>query len=572
MTESSGPRGPLVPENAPFDEEQRAWLNGFLAGVLGLASSETRSAGSAAASGAAARARGAQPAPLGPATQPGASHSAGGHPAGGSAATSDAATADPAAKTSQERRLLSVLARLDCGQCGYSCQGYAQALATGSEQDTTLCVPGGVATRESLDALLAGPAQEARGGRVAVESSVALRVPHRDGRVPPAELPAAPSSSDATCAAGSVEERRRAQRLRVKSQRRLTLADAGSEIREVVLDLNGSQLNYRPGDSLAIFPHNDPDLVRALLRALGARGQELVTTPQGSCEVWRCLLEHVDITHVREETLRLFAGVVHDGDAARSLAELRERGLPPGFDLLDLISMFPAIRPGVEQVVSTLGTLEPRLYSIASSPSSHPSELHLAVRVVRRERAGRERKGVASTFLTEGVFKGDDLAASVQSAERYAALEGSVPLILLGAGTGVARHRAFLAELEARGRKGNTWLILASCFEGDEMLYQSDLEAWSKVGVLEHLDVIKLGQRGRRTGPHDLLRRRARRVVSWLDRGAVVYACGESKAFSGTLNDTLVEVLGRQGNMTPAEALDFLHELRRDGRYVEEVY
>ena len=554
MTEGSGPRVPLVPENAPFDEEQRAWLNGFLAGVLGLAASEPRSAGSAAAPAAAqTRAR---------------SEDAGVPGSAADSAAQPLPAADSAAQASQERRLLSALAQLDCGQCGYSCQGYAHALATRAEQDTTLCVPGGVAARETLDALLAGPARAAPLVRASVEATVALRVPRRDGSLPPAELSAPASGSPGS----SAEERRRAQRVRVKSQRRLTLADAGSEIRELVLDLNGSQLSYRPGDSLAIFPHNDPDLVRALLRALGARGQELVTTLQGSCEVWRCLLENVDITHVREETLRLFAGTVQDGDAARALAELRERGLPNGFDLLDLINMFPAVRPGVEQVVSTLGALEPRLYSIASSPSSHPSELHLAVRMVRRERAGRERKGVASTFLTEGVFKGDDLAASVQSTERYLALEGSVPLILLGAGTGVARHRAFLAELEARGRKGNTWLILASCFEGDEMLYQAELEAWSKVGVLEHLDVIKLGQRGRRTGPHDILRRRARRVVSWLDRGAAVYACGESKAFSGALNDTLVEVLGRQGNMTPTEALDFLHEMRRDGRYVEEVY
>jgi sulfite reductase (NADPH) flavoprotein alpha-component len=556
MKEGSDPRVPLVPENAPFDEEQRAWLNGFLAGVLGLAASEPRSAAAPAASGAAARARAEEvPAPA----------------AADQLGASNAPARDPAAKTGQERRLLSALAQLDCGQCGYSCQGYAQALATGSEQDTTLCVPGGTATRETLDALLAGPARVARGSRAPVELDVALREPRRKASLPLAE-PSAAANPGSPAGGGSAEERRRAQRLRVKSQRRLTLADAGSEIREVVLDLNGSQLSYRPGDSLAIFPHNDPDLVRALLRALGARGQELVTTPQGSCEAWRCLLENVDITHVREETLRLFASTLPDGDAARALAELRERGLPHGFDLLDLINMFPAIRPGVEQVVSTLGALEPRLYSIASSPSSHPSELHLAVRMVRRERAGRERKGVASNFLTEGVFKGDDLAASVQSTERYVAVEGSVPLILLGAGTGVARHRAFLAELEARGRKGNTWLILASCFEGDEMLYQSDLEAWSKVGVLEHLDVIKLGQRGRRSGPHDILRRRARRVVSWLDRGAAVYACGESKAFSGALNDTLVEVLGRQGNMTPTEALDFLHEMRRDGRYVEEVY
>jgi len=543
VTENHGPRVPLVPDNAPFDEEQRAWLNGFLAGVLGLTASEPKPGAPPAAAGARRE-----------------------EPAAG------LESGETVGKQALELRLLSALARLDCGQCGYSCLGYAQALASGSEQDTTLCVPGGTGTREALDTLLAesaptgsaGVGRAARPTRASAEAPLALRNPRREA----GSLAEPPDAA----AAGAARERWHAQRLRVKSQRRLTLADAGSEIREVVLDLSGSTLRYRPGDSLAIFPHNDPDLVRALLRALGARGQELVTTEQGPCEVWRCLLENVDITHVREETLRLFAGSVSDAEAARALAELRERGLPHGFDLLDLLNMFPAARPGVEQVVSTLGTLEPRLYSIASSPSSHPSELHLAVRVVRRERAGRERKGVASNFLTEGIFKGDDLAAAVQSSERYLAVEGSVPLILLGAGTGVARHRAFLAELEARGRKGNTWLILASCFEGDETLYQSDLETWSKVGVLEHLDVIKLGQRGRRTGPHDILRRRARRVISWLDRGAAVYACGESKAFSGALNDTLVEVLGRQGNMTPNEAVDFLHGMRRDGRYVEEVY
>jgi sulfite reductase (NADPH) flavoprotein alpha-component len=275
---------------------------------------------------------------------------------------------------------------------------------------------------------------------------------------------------------------------------------------------------------------------------------------------------------VREETLRLFAAHAREADVQRALLELCERGAPGGLDLLDLLNMFPSVRPGVEQVVASLGALEPRLYSISSAPSSHPGELHLAVRVVRRERAGRERKGVASSYLTEGIFKGDDLSAAVQSPERQPQIEGASPLILLGAGTGVARQRAVLAELEARGRKGNTWLILASCFEGDETLYQVELEAWAKLGVLEHLDVIKLGQRGRRTGPHDILRRRARRVVSWLERGGAIYACGESKAFSGALDDTLVEVLGRQGNMTSAEAVGFLQEMRRDGRYVEEVY
>ena len=361
--------------------------------------------------------------------------------------------------------------------------------------------------------------------------------------------------------------------MRVKSQRKLTLADAGSEIREIVLEHEGAELRYQPGDCLSVFPHNDPDLVRALLRAIGARGQEMVSTPNGLTEVWRCLLEDLDITHVRDETLRLFADEAGRSEEAQVLRESIAQATPSSFDLLDLLSMFPSSRPSVERIVATLGALEPRLYAIASSPTHHPGELQLAVRVVRAERGGRERKGVASHFLSDGIFRGDDVFARVHPGERFILpVDRPGPMIMLGSGTGLARYRAFLQELEARGRRGSTWLIMASCFEGDEALYESELRAWSRIGVLEHLDVVKLGQRGRRVGPEDVLRKRARRVASWLDRGAFVYACGEGKALSAVLSDTLIDVLGRQGKMSRAEAADFLHIMRREGRYVEEVY
>jgi sulfite reductase (NADPH) flavoprotein alpha-component len=255
------------------------------------------------------------------------------------------------------------------------------------------------------------------------------------------------------------------------------------------------------------------------------------------------------------------------------LRDTLSQSTPSSFDLLDLLATFPSARPGLERIIATLGVLEPRLYAIASSPAYHPGELHLAVRVVRAERGGRERKGVASHFLSEGVFRGDDVFARLQSGERFILpFDRPGPIIMVGSGTGVARFRAFLQELEARGRRGSTWLIMASQFEGDESLYKAELEAWSRVGVLEHLDVVKLGQRGRRVGAEDVVRKRARRIVSWLDRGAFVYVCGEGKGLSAVLSDTLIDVLGRQGKMSRAEATDFLHVLRRDGRYVEEVY
>ena len=575
----------LVPENAPFDEEQRAWLNGFLAGLLGLANGEGRSGAEPGARAALAHAL-----PPGPGSiAQVASAASAGFSAG--AALVEPPWRNPALSLEQrlelsegeefELRLASALPQLDCGQCGTSCQGYARSVACGTEKDLTRCSPGGRTVARQLELLLAEPPRAARGERAALGAAAAgaaaTAAAGAARRI--ARSPAVDTAAPATLAntrprlVGPGREPGHAHRLRVKSQRKLTLADAGSEIREIVLELGEPPLAYRAGDCLAVFPHNDPDLVRALLRAIGARGQEIVTTANGATEVWRCFLEDLDITHVRDETLRLFA---EEGGHAREVGVLREslsQATSSSFDLLDLLAMFPSSRPSLERIVATLGTLEPRLYAIASSPTYHSGELHLAVRVVRAERGGRERKGVASHFLSDGVFRGDDVFARVQSGDRFVLpVDRPGPMIMLGSGTGLARYRAFLQELEARGRRGNTWLIMASQFEGDESLYKGELETWSRIGVLEHLDVVKLGQRGRRVGPEDVLRKRARRVVSWLDRGAFVYACGEGRGLSAVLSDTLIDVLGRQGKMSRAEAADFLHVLRRDGRYVEEVY
>jgi sulfite reductase (NADPH) flavoprotein alpha-component len=584
------PPADLVPENAPFDEEQRAWLNGFLAGLLGLGTGEARVALDPALRPPAAGSATSDSGPSGPDAsgpvaggQLPASPIAGGAVAGGQG--------DPVAG----RHLASgpaqrgPVANGNLHSGGYPSEGDAPVrhvpggatVAAAPRREDGFASEGSAPFRTSeaddLDEPLASPApsrfgadsaRSARSERAWAQGGAARRAMRGQEGGTPAII-----ASPRPRLVGAGREPGEAHRLRVKSQKKLTLADAGSEIREIVLEHQEAELSYQAGDCLSVFPHNDPDLVRALLRAIGARGQEMVSTPNGLTEVWRCLLEDLDITHVRDETLRLFADEAGRSEEAQVLRESIAQATPSSFDLLDLLSMFPSSRPSVERIVATLGALEPRLYAIASSPIHHPGELQLAVRVVRAERGGRERKGVASHFLSDGIFRGDDVFARVRPGERFLLpVDRPGPMIMLASGTGLARYRAFLQELEARGRRGNTWLIMASCFEGDEALYEAELKAWSRIGVLEHLDVVKLGQRGRRVGPDDVLRKRARRVVSWLDRGACVYACGEGKALSAVLSDTLIDVLGRQGKMSRAEAADFLQVMRRDGRYVEEVY
>ena len=474
------PPADLVPENAPFDEEQRAWLNGFLAGLLGLGTGEARVALDPALRPPAAGSATSDYGPSGPDAsgpvaggQLPASPIAGGAIAGGQGdpVAGRHLASGPAQRGSVANGNLHSGGYPSGGACaGPSRPGgrHRRGLRRGARMVSLRRVrrrsePLKRTTSTSRSRRQRRPASAPTPHAAREASAPGHREVRRVARcgVKKGGAPATIASPRPRLV-GAGREPGEAHRLRVKSQKKLTLADAGSEIREIVLEHQEAELRYQAGDCLSVFPHNDPDLVRALLRAIGARGQEMVSTPNGLTEVWRCLLEDLDITHVRDETLRLFADEAGRSEEAQVLRESIAQATPSSFDLLDLLSMFPSSRPSVERIVATLGALEPRLYAIASCPIHHPGELQLAVRVVRAERGGRERKGVASHFLSDGIFRGDDVFARVRPGERFLLpVDRPGPMIMLASGTGLARYRAFLQELEARGRRwqmyGRSW-------------------------------------------------------------------------------------------------------------------
>jgi sulfite reductase (NADPH) flavoprotein alpha-component len=546
----------LIPENAPFDEEQRAWLNGFLAGLLGLSA-----------------------APRGPSTE-----------APGEAPESDTTEfpwADPqldlerrltlAGGRPLELRLMAAMAQLECGQCGYSCRGYARALANGSEQDSSLCFPGGRATARSLKTMLAEAAAPSRFAPIvaAAEADAAAEpasTPPPATPPPPSPAPASSVLSRSLHLRSEPGPERQLDPWRVKSVEKHTDSGADPELCELVLDRGGAPVPYRVGDCVAIAPQNDPDVVRLLLRALRARGQETLSTPWGVREAWRCLLEDADVSHVRDETLELLARSAQTAREARDIARLLEGASAPNMDLLELLEAFPSTRPRLTDLVGTLGAIQPRLYSIASSPSVHPNELRLAVRMRGYERGGREQKGVASSFLAGRVFTGDTLPTHIQHTERFVLPnDEQTPLIMLGYGTGVARYRAFLEELDHRGRRGNTWLLLINRPETFEPLYDTEIKHWLRKGVLERLDSERVGA-GRRASAHDLLRKRSRVLGAWLERGAWLYVCGESLEGMTGLEETLVEIVARQLELSDGEAIAYVKAMRRERRYIVDAY
>jgi len=509
---------PLIPENAPFSPAQRAWLNGFLSGLYG----------GAAAGGA-----------------PGAGMSTAG-PEPEDFPWHDPAMELPERMTFAEGRplaqkLMAAMGQLDCGQCGYLCQSYAEALAEGREASPTLCVPGAKATARVVKQLLA--------------------------EAPAPVTPAAPIASPAKPVSREV---------RVASAAALTAPGSSKDVRHVVIQLADSGLSYEPGDSIGLATPNDPALVEACLAALGATGEEAVTGPDG---VQRSLREtfatSVDIARPLDRTTDLLAmSAKHPRHAAtlRLLSEGADGAEPAEADLLDLLEAFPSARPRLADLVASLPALRPRLYSIASSPRATPGEVHLCVAVVRDERSGRVRPGVASGFLAGRAVDAGGVPAYMQTSHFRLPADPAIPVIMVGPGTGIAPFRAFLAERAARGIRGRMWLLFGERNRSTDFLYESEMLTWLRDGTLSRLDTAFSRDQGKKVYVQDRMNEHASDLWRWLQDGAHFYVCGDAMRMAKDVDAMLRHVAMTEGRMDANQARDWIVALARQGRYLRDVY
>jgi sulfite reductase (NADPH) flavoprotein alpha-component len=242
-------------------------------------------------------------------------------------------------------------------------------------------------------------------------------------------------------------------------------------------------------------------------------------------------------------------------------------------DLLDLLVAFPSARPPLDELVAALSPLQPRLYSIASSPKAHGSEIHLTVGVVRYARNGRARKGVASTFLAERAAPSGDLKGFVQKAHGFRLpASGDTPIVMIGPGTGVAPFRGFLAERQAAGARGRNWLFFGEQRRDHDFLYRDELETWSRDGVLTRLDTAFSRDQEDKIYVQHRMRENARELWSWLEAGAHVYVCGDAKRMARDVDQALTEVAATQGQLSAADAKAYVARLTREHRYQRDVY
>src|SRR5438094_5415338 len=359
---------------------------------------------------------------------------------------------------------------------------------------------------------------------------------------------------------------------RMLVNRRLSGPESEKDTRHFEIDLTGWGLSFEVGDSLAVYPSNDTELVDEIIRALGADGDEQVPRPRREPTTLReALLRDYSIT---QPTPKFLKAIAQRASAAPTLGYLlapdRKHDLETylwGMEIVDFLSEHPSARFAPEEFVGLLTKLQPRLYSVASSLKAYPEQVHFIVDVVRYESHGRIRRGVCSAFLAE---RADDVPVPVfPSVAKHFHLpeRPETPIIMVGPGTGIAPFRAYLQERKATGAKGKNWLFFGSQHQRCDFAYGEEFEAFKKEGLLTRLDCAWSRDQAEKIYVQHRMSDNAAEIWKWLDaEGAHFFVCGDAKRMAKDVDAILRKLVQEQGGKTGAQANEDAEKLRSDKR------
>lgn len=389
---------------------------------------------------------------------------------------------------------------------------------------------------------------------------------------------AVPASAQAAQALESDYTRTNPFKAEVLENINLNGRGSNKETHHLELSLEGSGLTYEPGDTLGIYPENDPALVESILEELKWNADETVTVnKQGDLRSLReAITSYYEITVLTKPLLEKAAGLSENEDLKKLVASGNEEKLKPyldGHDLLDLIRDFGPWGTSAQEFVSILRKIPARLYSISSSFAANEDEVHLTIGAVRYEVHGRERKGVCSTFIAERLESGDTLSVYIQPNENFKLPKNQdTPIIMVGPGTGVAPFRAFMQEREENGAEGKSWMFFGDQHFVTDFLYQTEWQKWLKDGVLTRMDVAFSRDTEEKVYVQHRMLEQSKELFQWLEEGAVVYICGDEKNMAHDVHNTLLEIIEKEGGMSPDKAIEYLAEMQQQKRYQRDVY
>ncbi len=535
MNASPPPIPNLIPETAPFSPEQRAWLNGFFAGLVSL-----DGAGVTALSP-------AQNAALMPGDADDGDD--------GEAPWHDQSLPMPERMTLAEgrplrRRMMAAMAQQDCGQCGYNCNDYANKIFDKSEERLNLCVPGGKETARMLKTLF-----DELG-----EAPAASKAPGEAQTTAPQPAGDAGRSRDNPATATFV------------GRYRLNKDGSEKQTWHLDFDLSAAKLDYVVGDAFGLFPKNDPALADAVITTLGVSPDLTI----GGETLRDILIDKVALSQAPDSLFQLFSYIT--GGERRQKAKALASGEDPDgdaatLDVLATLEKFAGVTPDPEAFIEVLEPLQPRLYSISSSPRIDPGRISLTVDTVRYDIARRTRHGVASTYLGERIAPGASIQVYVQKAHAFGLpADPSVPIIMVGPGTGIAPFRAFLQERMITKARGRNWLFFGHQRRDHDYFYEDELAAMKASGVLTRLSLAWSRDSDQKFYVQDRMREVGQDLWSWLADGAYIYVCGDAKRMAKDVERTLVEIVAQHGARSTDDAIAFVADLKKRGRYQQDVY
>jgi len=529
----------IIPTSAPFSEAQRSWLNGFFAGLL---TSDT-------------------PAPL--SAEQGAALLAG---------PADADEDDGAPWHDQtlpiaermklaegrplKRRMMAAMAQQDCGQCGYNCQDYSSAIADKSEARLNLCVPGGKETARMLKSLY----------------EEIDKAPAAKPTVPGSSGDAAPAPAVSVTVIEPGRSRDNPAEAVFVGRRLLNKKGSEKETYHIDFDLSESGLDYVVGDSFGVFAQNDLGLVDQIIALLGASH----TTKVNGKTLREALTTDVSLSPAPDTLFELISFIT--GGAQREKARALAQGEDPDgdaatLDVMAALQKFSGVRPHPEAFVEALEPLQPRLYSISSSHNATPGKLSLTVDCVRYVIGKRKRLGLASTFLAERIREGEKLKVYVQKAHGFALpSDPKTPIIMVGPGTGIAPFRAFLQDRRATGATGKNWLFFGHQRSDCDFFYADELNAMKTAGLLTRLSLAWSRDGAKKFYVQDRMREVGRELWTWLAEGAHLYICGDAKRMAKDVERALVDIVAQFGARSTDEAISFVADLKKKGRFQQDVY
>lgn len=371
---------------------------------------------------------------------------------------------------------------------------------------------------------------------------------------------------------------------KITENRLLNKPGSAKETRHFVVDITGSGLHYKAGDSLGVFPSNRAGEVAEILQRLGATGAELVAPPAlrlpAPISLHEALTHRLALAKPTRRVIEVLAQKAADADEKARLSGLltpESKDLLASFleqrEFVDLLAEFPSARLTPQELVEHLRKLMPRLYSIASSPRVHPTEVHLTVAVVRYETNHRQRVGVCSSFLADRAKVGETPVPVFVSHSHFGPPEdGARDCIMVGPGTGIAPFRAFLQDRVASGATGRNWLFFGDQKRGTDFLYEEEWDRYVAQGQLARVDTAFSRDQLLKIYVQDRMREHARELWAWLDAGANFYVCGDAKRMAKDVDTALHDIVSAQGRMSAEHAIEYVKAMKKEKRYQRDVY